>query len=787
MNDPATIPVDGISEAWVGLVRTLMSRFGILVWALSALAPAEVAAQGILRPTPSLEQQPESIDDLLENAKQGNAQAQYDLAVYFARRKSGKLASTEAVHWLQRAAERGHIEAQSDLGLLYYRGFGVPQDSAEAAKWLRRAAEQGHAAAQADLGQLCYLGDGVPRNLAQAAEWYGKAAEQGVAKAQFNLAGLHANGAGVSKDAEKATWWYREAAERGLAEAQHALAVALIRGEGVEKDFVEAVRWLRRAADRGLAKSQLLLARRYETGLGVRQDFGRAVRWYLLAADQGLVEAQRSLGSFYWEGRSGTADPVRGQMWLIVAARGAPEDRRELIERERDEAARKLTAEQSVEAERLARQWKRKTWAELQARSPRELILGTRSNDLPGFFHAAGRNIAAAQLEYEEYWKPHIEQSRRGILEAARLVRKPGTALVLGASQCREIPLEELARTFDRVVLVDLDAESMSEAVASLPEALQRRVDIRVSDVTSFAQPLMEATARIVEQARTAAAAFTALGSLYDRIETLRRFPELPQADLVVSSLVLSELVRYPSTYTAQLVKEKFGADLAEWRGYGALWRKLRAHAAEDHGEMLVRLGRPESVVYFADTVGRGPDLNRVDGKQRRSALHAIAGQFAQIGLFQKLRTRPESWEFFHAAFRRLGPGETAAEAEHDDASDAPLKSLVAEIEAAPGVTPEGADRAADAASNLLCRDHFPVEMEISAFEAILDAYEAVEPSALEQLLDWDAFLTILEGRGVEPVSASKSWKWLEYACYIPRRAGGFSIRSFVLRNPIEK
>ena len=747
-----------------------------VTWLL--FAPAHAAGQNILKPNLGSESRPESISDLIERANRNDAQAQYDLAVYFATRRSGGLASSEVVHWLQRAAEQGHIEAQSDLGLLYYRGAGVPQDSAEAARWLRRAAEQGHAASQADLGRLHYLGDGVPRDLERAVGWYRKAAEHGFAPAQFNLAGLLASGTGVPRDTARAARWYREAAEEGLAEAQHALALALIRGEGVQTDYAEAVRWIRGAADQGLVDAQLLLARHYETGLGVDRDLGRAARWYRFAADQGSVDAQRSLGAFYREGRGGPADPIRGQMWLIIAARSAVDVRQEQIVRERDEAGRKLTADQAAEAERLAHQWQRKTWAELQTHSPGELIPGalSRANDLHEFFRDAGRNISAAQSEYEAYWRPHLEQSRRGILEAARLVQEPGTALVLGAGECREVPLQELARTFDRVVLVDLDEASMRSAVARLPEALRRSVDIRVSDVTSFAEPLMKATARIVDRAQTASQAFTELESLYGSIEALRRFPDLPQADLVVSSLVLSELARYPSTYTAQLLNETFGSDLAEWRGYGALWRNLRAFAAEDHAEMLARLRGPGGVVYFADTVGRGPDLKWVGAEAERTARQVIARQFARIGLFEEVQSRPESRKLFHAAFG--GPESASGEA---------LDSLLAGIETSGERLPVGAERIAQAASRLLCQDRLPVELEITAIESMLDAYRAAAPRTLEQLLDWEAFLAILARRGLVSAGASRSWKWLEYACQIPQRAGGFWVRGIVLQVPTKE
>ena len=773
-------------DVWAGLLRTLASSFAILAIALSPLASESSAAQGIGQPTSGRTRGSESIEGILERARQGNAQAQYELAFYLVGRRSGRLASSEAVRWLRRAAEQGHVRAQSDLGLLYLRGIGLSQDEMEAARWLHRAAEQGDAAAQADLGQLYYLGTGVDHDPVRAADWYRRAANQGLALAQFNLASMYDNGVGVSQNSATAAHWYREAAHRGLSQAEHALAVALILGRGLEKDLVAALPWLRSAASKGLPRAQLLLAQQYESGQGVPRDFGQALHWYLFAANQGLIEAQRSLVRFYADGPPGIAHPIRAQMWRIVAAQNASGRQRALIARERDATAHEMTSEDAAEAVRLASQWTRREWAELQASGPRELIPESGTNDVPRFFLRAGRNIAAAQLEYADYWQPHIEKSRLGILEAARLVRNRGTALVLGAGRCWEIPLHDLAVQFDRVVLVDLDEPSMTAAVSTLPAPLQRKVEVRVSDVTSFAEPLMTATARVVEQAKTAAEAFVALESLYDRIELLRRSPDLPEADLVISSLVLSELVRYPSTFTARLVEQKFDKDLGAWRGYGSLWRNLRAHAIDDHADMLVRLGRPDSVVYFADTVGRGPDLNLVGGRERHSALSLLARRFARIGIFDELRSHPDSWQGLRAAYAEVVSAEQNSGTAPDDSATVSLESIVSELRTAPDGIPDGAAEAAEAASRLLCQERVPVEMEISAFEAILEVYEAEEPLSVERLLDWEGFLAILEGLESRVVIPPSSWRWLEYACQIPQRPGGFLVHSLVLRNRVE-
>ena len=75
-------------------------------------------------------------------------------------------------------AEQGNARAQTNLGLLYAKGEGVPQDDAEAAKWCRLAAEQGDARAQGFLGLLYVQGIGVPQDYVQAHMWLNLAASR---------------------------------------------------------------------------------------------------------------------------------------------------------------------------------------------------------------------------------------------------------------------------------------------------------------------------------------------------------------------------------------------------------------------------------------------------------------------------------------------------------------------------------------------------------------------------------------------------------------------------------
>ncbi|HHV6627196.1 TPA: tetratricopeptide repeat protein, partial [Haemophilus influenzae] len=76
-------------------------------------------------------------------------------------------------------AEQGDAKAQFNLGVRYAKGQGVKQDDVEAVKWYRKAAEQGDADAQALLGFSYLLGKGVQVNKSLAKEWFGKACDNG--------------------------------------------------------------------------------------------------------------------------------------------------------------------------------------------------------------------------------------------------------------------------------------------------------------------------------------------------------------------------------------------------------------------------------------------------------------------------------------------------------------------------------------------------------------------------------------------------------------------------------
>jgi len=80
---------------------------------------------------------------------------------------------------LKPRADEGDAEAQFNLGLYYFQGLGGDRNYSEAAKLFRDAAEQGHIMAANNLGAMNMDGRGIPRNLPEAWFWFAIVAHRG--------------------------------------------------------------------------------------------------------------------------------------------------------------------------------------------------------------------------------------------------------------------------------------------------------------------------------------------------------------------------------------------------------------------------------------------------------------------------------------------------------------------------------------------------------------------------------------------------------------------------------
>jgi len=138
-------------------------------------------------------------------------------------------------------AEEGDAEAQYNLAVMYDMGIGAPKNYSESGKWYAKAAAQGIAEAQFQLGVRYYEhGKQAKKNYGNAFSWFYKAANQGMAEAQYNVALMYQLGRGVPTNRVEAYKWYLVSAAQGYTKAL--AARENLAGDLPRKDVVEGER-----------------------------------------------------------------------------------------------------------------------------------------------------------------------------------------------------------------------------------------------------------------------------------------------------------------------------------------------------------------------------------------------------------------------------------------------------------------------------------------------------------------------------------------------------------------
>ncbi len=316
------------------------------------------------------------LNQVLEAARQGDAQAQYQLAMRYRNGEGGGNLS-QSLKWQRQSAMGGNAEAQYGLGLLYENGQYLPRDPQQASFWFQKAASQGHVAARLELLSLNGGAPAVPASTAPQAET--PVAVASVAPARFDVPAQPAASATAPEPAEPTTTAavdpvpdqpvqvasadstpdqpdqpvqtasaapgvaptdltgvepevVKQSAEQGDANAQLMLGTLYEDGaDGLPSDFRLAAQWYEKAAKQGYPKAQYNLALLYEDGRGVDKDYKQAAYWYGKAADAGFSEAQNNLGLLYAMGNGVRKDQNRAkQLFSASAAQGNTDAARNL-------------------------------------------------------------------------------------------------------------------------------------------------------------------------------------------------------------------------------------------------------------------------------------------------------------------------------------------------------------------------------------------------------------------------------------------------------------------------
>ena len=109
-------------------------------------------------------------------------------------------------------------------------------------------------------------------------------------------------------------------------------------------------------AKQGNAQAQSNFGVRYVIGLGVTQDYKEAVKWFRLSAEQGEAEGQYNLGVMYVQGFGVKQDYVQAHKWFSIAGANEYENG----DKVRGIIEKRMTQDQIVDAQALARKWMEK-------------------------------------------------------------------------------------------------------------------------------------------------------------------------------------------------------------------------------------------------------------------------------------------------------------------------------------------------------------------------------------------------------------------------------------------
>ena len=159
---------------------------------------------------------------------------------------------------LLQKAKDGDAEAQFNLGWCYGTGTGIQQDDKEAMKWYKKAAKQDYASAIRNIGLYYMKGDGaVEKDEKEGIKWIKKAIEKGNIRSKVILADYYLKGTGVPKDTLKFQTLLKEAAEQGDTTAICVVGDCCLSGNyGFLKDTIQSTNWYMKAAQQGTPIAQ---------------------------------------------------------------------------------------------------------------------------------------------------------------------------------------------------------------------------------------------------------------------------------------------------------------------------------------------------------------------------------------------------------------------------------------------------------------------------------------------------------------------------------------------------
>lgn len=171
-------------------------------------------------------------------ARNGNGIAQYELAAHFL--NSRQLANKKlGLIWLNKAVEQGNADAQIQLGLMFAKGDQVARDPEKAKQLIMQSASQGDVKGMQAMGDLAF----AQSDFVGAKEWYSKAAEKNYIPSEIALGNVYLVPSTPFYNTHTGYLWMLKAAESGSTDAQLTLSKWYKEGKIIQKDDNLSKQW----------------------------------------------------------------------------------------------------------------------------------------------------------------------------------------------------------------------------------------------------------------------------------------------------------------------------------------------------------------------------------------------------------------------------------------------------------------------------------------------------------------------------------------------------------------
>jgi hypothetical protein len=298
-------------------------------------------------------------------------------------------------------------------------------------------------------------------------------------------------------------------------------------------------------------------------------------------------------------------------------------------------------------------------------------------------FREVSVGIERAQRDHREGWWAHAQRNRAFINDAVKEVPGRKLAVVLGAGAPFDLPLADLARQFETVRLVDIDAAAL-EATVNLvwkDPAARARIETRALDLTGINKTLV---ARIDEINAGPADAPDDLERRMSQMCRTYRLAEPPRwsegdgrADLIVSSCVITQLAWPQRIYAERGFVKRFGpmSPALEHR-WSTAWTELGLRVQQDH---INALGDAATTVVLTSDVTSHHTRLDATGAERDTGKRVLA-----LGVGELRERIPSSYQIGRHArwpWSRYRPNRKGTEGSRMDVEGvvltekAPLKS----------------------------------------------------------------------------------------------------------------